>query len=588
MPHLPRRIPTIDGKVASRMKVLLIGWDAAGWEQLHPLLERGQMPHLQRLLSRGSGGELHPVRPFESASLWTTIATGKRPTKHRVLADLELSPDGSEWTPVQAAARKTVAVWDILSHAGVRTHVVNWPATHPAEAVQGVMVSDGFVAGNERDGVSPPSQAIDLLRLWLGPDEVDDASLRALDPALPPEKAPHLRQFIATAARTHAAATWLLEREPWDFAALRYSALPLLALCPNATRAAGLRFHDMMLGRLLELAGPETAVLLASERGTPQPDGTRGIAAVAGPGFVDGRLLIGATVCDVTPTILHLFGLPIGEDMDGQPWTQAMSSSQTVATRPTWETIASANRRPVPKGRPATATPPERQSVIDAFETDQKRRLAKAWADAGHHEAAAQVLEELVRHEPGSIPYRSALAEAYFRANRRAECRQVIDALSADGIDTPLLHVARAALDLADGRHEAARTQLQHAIAMGPASPEVWEAIGRVMFRLRDFAGARDAFSRSIFLNPENAAAAHTGLAAVALVDGDPVEAERHAREALSSAPRSLEAHCRLARALARQRRNREAAEVLDAAVLINPAVAERERRLLTRYRAPS
>ena len=47
MPDLPRRNGIVRGKVASRMKVLLIGWDGAGWAQVHPLLERGEMPHLE-------------------------------------------------------------------------------------------------------------------------------------------------------------------------------------------------------------------------------------------------------------------------------------------------------------------------------------------------------------------------------------------------------------------------------------------------------------------------------------------------------------------------------------------------------------
>lgn len=588
MPYLARRRATVGGKLASRMKVLLIGWDAAGWAQLHPLLERGQMPHLQRLLSRGSGGELHPVRPWESASLWTSIATGKRPTKHRVLGDLDRSPDGSEFVPVQRAARKTAAVWDVLSHSGLRTHVVNWPASHAVDTLNGVMVSDGFLAGVAGESVSPPAVKPVLSDLRLEPPDVDDGSLAALNPALPARDAAPLRQFIAASATIHAAATWLLEHQPSDFAAIRYSGLPALARCSEATLAGGYRFYDMMLGRLLELAGADATILFISERGTPQPDGTPGVAAVAGPGFVEGRLLGAASVCDVTPTILHLFDLPRGEDMDGQPWSPVMSGDRPIATRPTWETITSpSNRRPQQIRDPVTATTPERRAIIDAFEIDQKRRLAEAWADAGQHDAAARVLQDLVAHDPRSIPYRSALAEAYLRANRRAACRQVIDALSADGVDTPLLHVGRAALDLADGHPEAARAHLQRAITTGPRSPETWEAIGRVMFRLRDFAGAKDAFARSISIKPDGAAAAHAGLAAVELLGGDPVEAERHARRALSLAPRSLEAHCRLARALARQKRNREAAEALDAAALINPAVAERERRLLTRYRVP-
>ena len=37
----------------SSRKVLLIGWDAADWEHINPLLEEGLMPTLDALINRG-------------------------------------------------------------------------------------------------------------------------------------------------------------------------------------------------------------------------------------------------------------------------------------------------------------------------------------------------------------------------------------------------------------------------------------------------------------------------------------------------------------------------------------------------------
>jgi arylsulfatase A-like enzyme len=38
-----------------------------------------------------------------------------------------------------------------------------------------------------------------------------------------------------------------------------------------------------------------------------------------GPHVVKGGSISGATVLDVTPTILAMFGLPVARDMDGRP-----------------------------------------------------------------------------------------------------------------------------------------------------------------------------------------------------------------------------------------------------------------------------
>ncbi len=39
-------------------RVLLIGWDAADWHIIQPLMEAGQMPVLQRLVEYGTSGKI--------------------------------------------------------------------------------------------------------------------------------------------------------------------------------------------------------------------------------------------------------------------------------------------------------------------------------------------------------------------------------------------------------------------------------------------------------------------------------------------------------------------------------------------------
>jgi predicted AlkP superfamily phosphohydrolase/phosphomutase len=62
-------------------KVLLLGWDAADWKVISPLLDAGEMPNLERLVSTGVIGNLATLQPVLSPMLWTSIATGKRDSK---------------------------------------------------------------------------------------------------------------------------------------------------------------------------------------------------------------------------------------------------------------------------------------------------------------------------------------------------------------------------------------------------------------------------------------------------------------------------------------------------------------------------
>ncbi len=97
--------------------------------------------------------------------------------------------------------------------------------------------------------------------------------------------------------------------------------------------------EDRRLGRLLERAGPETVVIVVSDHGFQfRPYGfyhyglDAGGGTLAPPGVIflwgepirRGARLRTPTVFDVTPTVLYLLGLPVGEDMDGRVLTEAI------------------------------------------------------------------------------------------------------------------------------------------------------------------------------------------------------------------------------------------------------------------------
>src|SRR6267378_907970 len=125
-------------------RLLLIGWDAADWKVIHPLLDSCQMPNLARLIAGGVHGNLATIYPALSPMLWTSIATGKRPPKHGIHGFVEPSPDGMSVRPITSLGRKTKAIWNILNQIGKRSIVFGWWPSHPAEPIRGVMVSNLF------------------------------------------------------------------------------------------------------------------------------------------------------------------------------------------------------------------------------------------------------------------------------------------------------------------------------------------------------------------------------------------------------------------------------------------------------------
>jgi hypothetical protein len=218
-------------------RVLLIGWEAADWDLVTPLLEAGQMPGLEGLIERGVMGDLASPAPLVPAALWTSLVTGRRADGHGVLCAEEPDPEAGGFRPIPSTARRTKALWNILTQQGLRTHVIGWPASHPVEAVNGVGISDRYArAAAPRDEpwplepgtVHPDRLGAALAGLRLHPGELLGAHLLPFVPEaarIDQERDPRLADLAEALAETisvHAAATWLLEHEPCDFLAVRY------------------------------------------------------------------------------------------------------------------------------------------------------------------------------------------------------------------------------------------------------------------------------------------------------------------------------------------------------------------------------
>ena len=228
----------------------------------------------------------------------------------------------------------------------------------------------------EPGSVAPARLATTLGEFRVHPGELDAEAIRTFLPRLSEidlardHRPAAIADVVAEAATVHAAATWVLEHEPWHFLAVHFAAPE--RFCDDFLRFAspqlpgvsardgdlyggvvdaGYRLLDLMLARLVELAGGEATVVLVSDHGyaaSPvRPDGSgavrahggRGVFVTAGPGIRRDELIHGASPLDVTPTVLALFDVPIGADMDGRPLLAAWQQSPRIESIPSWDDL---------------------------------------------------------------------------------------------------------------------------------------------------------------------------------------------------------------------------------------------------------
>ncbi len=223
-----------------KKKTLVIGWDAADWKVINPLLDKGLMPHLEKMINSGTIGNLATIDPPLSPMLWTSIATGVRPYKHGITGFTELAEDGKTVKPVTLKNRRVKAIWNILSEHAYKTHVFGWWPSHPAEAINGIMVSNFFQRAYrpisepwpmKKGTVYPEEKAALFATMRIHPGELTANHIAPFVPLfekIDQKKEPSLEalaKIISDISSVHAAATYALEFEEWDFAAVYYDGI---------------------------------------------------------------------------------------------------------------------------------------------------------------------------------------------------------------------------------------------------------------------------------------------------------------------------------------------------------------------------
>ncbi|HEX9188404.1 MAG TPA: alkaline phosphatase family protein, partial [Vicinamibacteria bacterium] len=140
---------------SSPRRVIVVGLDAADWQLLDGYRADGTMPNLARLVREGRSGVLRSFKPHLSPLVWTTMMTGVSPLRHRVLDFTRFNPQTGAREPITSDERLEKAVWEMAGDHGKDVAVVAMWATHPAEAVRGLMVSDRLFAFYVREQAPP-------------------------------------------------------------------------------------------------------------------------------------------------------------------------------------------------------------------------------------------------------------------------------------------------------------------------------------------------------------------------------------------------------------------------------------------------
>ncbi|MDT0559040.1 alkaline phosphatase family protein [Ichthyenterobacterium sp. W332] len=371
-------------------KLLVIGWDAADWKIIWPLIANGQMPTLKKMIQNGVHGNMSTMNPPYSPMLWSSVVTGKTPDKHGVLGFIEVMEDNKGVRPVTTNSRKARTVWNILHHKGFKSNLVGWWPSFPAEPINGVVITDKFQKVSidpkkrkplEKGTIHPESLVTDFKDLIMFPQEVTSEHILPFIPLaakIDQEKNNGLfpaGKVLAENVSIHNAATRLLRTTNWDFMAIYYDLIDhfchsYMKFHPPKLKgvnqdqyeifkdavAGAYRFQDMMLERTLELVDDDTTVIIMSDHGfesgnkrlinMPKVQAAAamdhrqfGMFVATGPNIKKNQKVYGLGLIDIAPTILNHFNLPVGRDMDGKVALEIFKNPNKIEYVDSWENI---------------------------------------------------------------------------------------------------------------------------------------------------------------------------------------------------------------------------------------------------------
>ena len=539
------------------------------------------MPNLQHIIDKGVMGNVASLTPMLSPILWTSIATGKNADKHGILGFAEPDPTTGKTRPVTSTSRQCKAIWNILSQRGMKSGVINWFASHPAEKIDGFVVTDRFchaVSGPDQPwpevehSVHPAELLHEVCDLRIHPAQTTPMQVAPFIPnlgALDPQKDQNLHQLrilLAECATTQAAATWLMANQSWDFLGVYFDAIDRFAHTfmeyhpPKMEHVSEkdfenykdvitgcYRFHDMMLGRMMQLAGDDTTIIILSDHGFHcdhlRPEGSAkitngrpvswhrqyGMLVIGGPGIKNDERVYGASLLDIAPTVLWMLGLPVAKDMDGQPLTQIVERDEkAVEEIETYETEG----EPVSSGdtdvarddneddpwvaqqmlqRLADLGYVEQDTTIEGVVQDRSRNLGQVYAATGRPERAIMEYEKVLAAKPDDKGCQMAIASCRLEMGQIDECQKIVQEVLGDKADAPQANLYMGIINFRRGHTEQALEHLKEAERHDPRMPGLHCQIGNVYLRRLRWNDAERAFKRALSIDPDSAEA-HDGL----------------------------------------------------------------------------
>jgi predicted AlkP superfamily phosphohydrolase/phosphomutase len=369
-------------------KVVVIGVNGMEWDILRPLLVQGKLPNLARVIENGTYGKLKTVSSPNCPRVYSTIFTSTQPDEHGVtgfiVGGITANTNMLKQEPIWSILSKngvTVGMANVPATfpvMPVNGYMISGMLTRGKNCEDGVLCAPKLSEVEGGDPVYPPPMKAELLKnvgdyyidcermpsaeeLKGHEPEVIDTWLKRVDVI----REQQTKLFDYLMANHPMDFTWFVQScedrtGHWLYPIAPYNAgynPKINAVQPDAFPNQYLGF-DKVLGSILKHIDKDTYLFIISDHGikplrefeqkdphahmdhektTPviakhdfaDGDDVPGSFVAMGPGIKHDQRLMGfeASVYDIAPTILHLYGIEQPKQMRGHVLSEIFEAS---------------------------------------------------------------------------------------------------------------------------------------------------------------------------------------------------------------------------------------------------------------------
>jgi tetratricopeptide (TPR) repeat protein len=382
------------------------------------------------------------------------------------------------------------------------------------------------------------------------------------------------------------------------------------------------RMQDLMLGALLDLAGPGTSVILLSDHGfysdhlrpriqasmdDPHAvmDATwhrhHGALVMAGPRVRSGHAVFGATVIDIAPTALAILGLPVGADMDGRVLVECFAEPLPVDRVFSWEALDGPSGMHPPETRLSTfesheairqlidlgyvsELPADTRAALDIVRRETSFNLGMVYLTTRRPSEALPHFQKARELKPDEPRYAVNIARCLAALGRHPEALSLLRDLAQRFPDSPDIKLMLSDILNASGETPAAIGMLQDVIAQNPDRPDLLVSLGELLVHSGRGAEAEPILHRAVALDVHSARA-HHALGLIALRRADYEGAVSRCLDALELIHFFPDAHYTLATALTWMKDYARAMKAFEVVLSMQPGMIDAHRYLATIHR---